>query len=43
MIPVLVEVEKNTKNVVGDDRVSENFKDKFTDLKDKFEDLSDLL
>lgn len=43
MIPVPVEVEKNTKNAVGDDKMAVNYKDKYEELKDRFNELSDLL
>lgn len=43
MIPVPVAVAKNIKNVVGDDFMNKNFKEKFEELKQRFQDLSDLL
>jgi hypothetical protein len=43
MIPVPVVVAKNIKNVVGDDFMNKNFKEKFEELKQRFQDLSDLL
>ena len=43
MIPAPVGVGKNTKNVVGDDKMAVNYEDEYEELKDRFNELSDLL